>query len=145
MRVQHSRTDVLPLTWEIPTTIGLVWVVLAVAGLPAGQALAYGLSGLGARWPEHLPEALGGLLAGRPGIGVPGGTPALVVVYGAIVLVELIVTGLGVWATSWWWRSTGPGAQYGLASPHEVRAVLGERELNRRRGTIRPDLTARQP
>jgi hypothetical protein len=144
MRVQHARTDVLPLTWEIPTTIALGWLALAVLGLPAGQALAYAVSGFGAHWPGDLPEALSGLLTGRPGIGMPGARPAVAVVAGAIGLVELIVTGFGVWEASWWWRTTGPGAQYGLASRHEVRAVLGERELSRRRGSIRPDLGGRQ-
>ena len=144
MGVQHARTDVLPLTWEIPTTIGLAWVVLVVVGLPAGQALAYAVSGAGAQWPDHLPEALVGLLAGRPGVGLAGAPPTVAIVYVAIGLVELIVTVVGLWVMSWWWRTTGPGAQYGLASRHEVRAVLGEREIKRRRGTIRPDLTGRQ-
>ena len=144
MRAQHARSDVLPLTWEIPGLIGLGWLVLAVVGLPAGQALAFAVSGGGFAWPDDVTAAVEGLLTGRPGVEVAGATPAVVVVYGAICLVELAVGGFGLWALSWWWRSCGPGAQYGFASRHEVAVVLGERELRRRRAIIRPDLVGRR-
>ena len=143
MRAQHARSDVLPLTWEIPGLIALGWLVLAVAGLLAGQAVAFAVSGGGFAWPDDVMAAVGGLLGGRPGVGVAGTTPA-VVVYCAICLVELAVGGFGLWALSWWWRSCGPGAQYGFASRHEVTMVLGERELHRHRAIIRPDLFGRR-
>jgi hypothetical protein len=144
MRAQHARSDVLPLTWEIPGLIAFGWLVLAVVGLPAGQALVFAVSGGGFAWPDDVLAAVGGLMRGRPGVGVADATPAVVFVYGAICLVELAVGGFGLWALSWWWRSCGPGAQYGFASRHEVTMVLGERELHRRRAIIRPDLFGRR-
>jgi hypothetical protein len=64
MSVQHARAGLLPLTWEIPTTVGLAWLVLAVCGLPAGQAVAYILPGRRGSWPVDLPGARAGLLRG---------------------------------------------------------------------------------
>jgi len=143
MRAQHARADALPLTWEIPGLIAFGWLVLAVVGLPVGQAVAFAVCGCGFAWPGDVSVAVRGLLTGRPGVGVAGATPA-VVVYCAICLVELAVGGFGLWALSWWWRSCGPGAQYGFASRHEVTMVLGERELHRHRAIIRPDLFGRR-
>ena len=71
-------------------------------------------------------------MSGRP--------PSPAVVYGVIAFAELVVAAAALWVTGWWWRTTGPGAQYGLASRHEIRALLGQRPLLRRRTTIRPDL-----
>lgn len=141
MRVQHQRTDVLPLTWEIPVTIGLGWLVLAVLALPGGQGLAYAVTGRDLVWPSgELAASLAGLLSGQPGVGVSGGPPDDAVVYAVIGVAEVVVAAVAAWVSVWWWRTTGPGAQYGLASRHEIRAVLGEGPLLRRRGTIRPDL-----
>ena len=141
MRVQHQRTDVLPLTWEIPVTIALGWLVLAVLALPVGQSLAYAISGRTPAWPTgELASSVAGLVAGRPGDGLSERPPGDALVYAAIVAAEVAVMAIALWVTTWWWRTTGPGAQFGLASKHETRKVLGKRSLNRRRMTIRPDL-----
>jgi hypothetical protein len=73
-----------------------------------------------------------------------GSPPAAPLVFVLIGLVEVVITAVGVFMFSSWWRSAGPGAQYGLAARHEVRSVLGRRELGRRRGAVRPDLVGSQ-
>ena len=141
MRVQHQRTDVLPLTWEIPVTIALGWVVLAVLAMPGGQSLAYAVTGRAFAWPAgELAGSVAGLVDGRPGVGVSERPPGDTIVYAVIAVAEVAVTAVTLWVAAWWWRTTGPGAQYGLASKHEIRTVLGEGPLGRRRKTIRPDL-----
>ena len=51
MRVQQSRTYVLPLTWEIPATIAASWLFLSLLMLPLGEAAATWLTGQGFTWP----------------------------------------------------------------------------------------------
>lgn len=145
MRVQTQRTDVLPLTRELPVGLGLAWILSAVLALPIGQGIAHLLVGQSFVWPgQELGASLVGLLSGQPGRGLPamiashGPPPALV--YGCAALTELAVGIVAAWWLAWWWRSAGPGAQHGLASRHEVEAVLGHRALRKRRRTIRPDL-----
>ena len=68
--------------------------------------------------------------------------PPTVLVYAAAVVVELGLASAAVIGLSWWWRTVGPLAQFGMATRQEVAAVLGRRQLMRRRRTIRPDLVA---
>lgn len=144
MRVQSQRTDVLPLTWELPAGLGLTWCLAAVLALPVGQGLAYLLVGERFAWPgQELGQNLLGLLAGEPSRGLPlpaaGNGPQTGLVYGCIALVEVMVAIVAIWALGWWWKTGGPAAQFGLATRHEVQAVLGPRALRKRRKTIRPD------
>jgi hypothetical protein len=48
---QSRRTDASPTTWEIPVGIGLIWLLGSSLTLPAGQGLAFALSGYGFVWP----------------------------------------------------------------------------------------------
>jgi hypothetical protein len=68
--------------------------------------------------------------------------PPTVLVYAAAVVVELGLAAAAVITVSWWWRTVGPLAQFGMAARQEVAAVLGRRQLMRRRKTIRPDFVA---
>ena len=125
--------------------IGLIWLLGSLLALPAGQGLAFALSGDGFVWPgPGLGRSLLGLLTGDAGRGLPPGLQAAVpptgLVYAAAVLVELGLAGAAVIGLSWWWRTVGPLAQFGMATRQEVAAVLGRRQLLRRRKTIRPDL-----
>ena len=125
--------------------IGLIWLLGSFLALPAGQGLAFALSGHGFVWPgPELGQNLAGLLAGDTGRGLSPGlraaVPPTVLVYAAAVVVELVVTSAAVIGLSWWWRTVGPLAQFGMATGQEVAAVLGRRQLVRRRKTIRPDL-----
>lgn len=146
MRVQSRRTDVFPTTWEIPTGLGLVWLLGSVLALPAGQGLAYAVTGEGFAWPgSRLGESLQGLLTGELGTGLPPGlrasTPPMILVVLVIVILELALAATAIWTLARWWRSVGPLAQVGLATKQEVAQVLGARSLRRRAKTIRPDLT----
>lgn len=146
MRVQSRRTDAFPTTWEIPVGIGLVWLLAAFLALPAGQGIAFAMQGDGFVWPgPRLGESLLGLLGGEPGRGLGAALrsdlPPAALVYAAAVVVELALAAVSIVGFTWWWRTVGPYAQFGMAPRHEVAAVLGRGHLMRRRGTIRPDLS----
>ena len=145
VRVQSRRTDVFPTTWEIPVGIGLVWLLGVFLALPAGQSVAFALTGSGFVWPgPKLAASLMGLLAGDPGRGFPPevrqAVPTTPVVYAMVAVVEVALGASAMVGLSWWWRTVGPYAQVGMASRPEVDAVLGRAQLMRRRATIRPDL-----
>jgi hypothetical protein len=145
VRVQSRRTDAFPTTWEIPVGIGLIWLLGSFLALPAGQGLAFALSGDGFVWPgPQLGQSLLGLLTGDAGRGLSprlqAAAPPAVLVYAAAVVVELALASAAVIGLSWWWHTVGPLAQFGMAARQEVAAVLGRRQLLRRRKTIRPDL-----
>lgn len=148
MRVQRSRTDAVPLTWEVPAALAGGWLILALVALPTVQGAACLASGAGFPWPQGaLVESVLGLLAGTPGEGLTDrqatAIPSTYLVYGAVTLIELILAAVAGCGLALWWRSAGPGAQVGLAARHQVRHVLGPSNLHRRRTTIRPDLPGR--
>ncbi|GAB3662618.1 hypothetical protein GCM10027596_24480 [Nocardioides korecus] len=125
--------------------IGLIWLLGSFLALPAGQGLAFALCGDGFVWPgSELGRSILGLLTGDAGRGLSPGlqaaVPATVLVYAAAVAIELALASAAVISLSWWWRTVGPLAQFGMAARQEVAAVLGRRQLMRRRKTIRPDL-----
>lgn len=145
MRVQSRRTDAFPTTWEIPVGIALIWMLGAFLALPGGQGVAFSLTGNGFVWPgAELGDSLLGLIVGDPGRGLPPTfertVPPTVLVYASVVVVEVVLAACALIGLSWWWRTVGPYAQFGMASRHEVAAVLGRGPLKRRRRTIRPDL-----
>lgn len=144
MRVQRSRADVLPLTWEVPVTILACWLVGLVLTLPLGQGVALWLTGRGFLWPQGtLVEAVVGLLQGDVGRGLPvegnATLPSEALVYGTVALCEVIVCSIAAWAVVMWWRSIGPGAHVDVAPRSHVERVLGPSNLRQRRTTIRPD------
>jgi hypothetical protein len=146
MRVQARRTDAFPTTWEIPVGMALTWLLGVFLAFPLGQGIAFVAVGQGFAWPgPDLGSSIVGLLTGEPGRGLPRGfrmpMPPTSLVYVAVLLVELALTGATVLGLSWWWRTVGPFAQFGMAARQEVAAVLGRAQLTRRRRTIRPDLT----
>lgn len=125
--------------------IGLIWLLGAVLALPAGQSLAFAVRGDGFVWPgPALGECILGLLSGDVGRGLSldlrSAPPPAVVVYAAAGGVELALATAAVLGLSWWWRTVGPLAQFGMADKREVAAVLGRGQLMQRRKTIRPDL-----
>ena len=145
MRAQQLRTDTMPFTWEIPAAITLSWLVLAVIALPAGQAFAATLTRGGIPWPHgELLASAAHLLRGEPGVGLAptdqASLPGAGVVYAGVLLTELVVVMAGVLAMAVWWRSGGPGTQWGMARRRDVVPVLGLSNLRRRRHLIRPDL-----
>ena len=145
MRVQRSRADVLPLTWEVPTAIAVCWLFTAILALPVGQGIASWASGESFVWPsDTLIESLIGLMRGDTGLGLSAqdqrALPPDALIYATATVCVLIVCVISVRMFTWWWRSVGPGAHFGIATNHQVDAVLGVANLRRRRRIIRPDL-----
>lgn len=145
MRVQARRTDVFPTTWELPVGIVLNWLVGVFLVMPLGQGVAFMAVGHGFTWPgQELGPSILGLLTGEPGLGLPREArmvaPPTPLIYAAIVFTEFVLAAAAVLGLSWWWRTVGPFAQFGMAARQEVAAVLGRGQLRRRRQTIRPDL-----
>lgn len=134
----------MPLTWEIPAAIVLSWLVLALAALPAGQALASLVTGDGLLWPHGLVASALHLVQGEPGAGLAlserASLPPTGAVYAGVVTAEGLVALLGAFALVVWWRTGGPGTQWGIARRRDVVPVLGVRNLRERRHLIRPDL-----
>lgn len=145
MRVQQSRTEVLPLTWEIPAMIAACWVFLALTALPAGQGAASWVSGRGYAWPDgQVADSVLGILTGRPGVGIAD-PPSPGLVYAVIAFAELLLGLMACLALAAWSRVCGSGAQHGLASRRQVADVLGPVNLRRRAAIIRPDLGSSSP
>jgi hypothetical protein len=146
MRVQARRTDVFPTTWELPVGIVLTWLVGVLLVMPLGQGVAFMAVREGYAWPsQDLGPSILGLLTGEPGRGLPRRVrmvaPPTPLIYAAIIFMEFALAAAAVLGLSWWWRTVGPFAQFGMAARQEVAAVLGRGQLRRRRHTIRPDLT----
>ena len=66
--------------------------------------------------------------------------PPTAVVYLGVALLEFLVGAIAVAGMAVWWRTLGPGAQFGIAGRREVELTLGTGNLLRRRSIIRPDL-----
>ena len=134
----------MPLTWEVPAAILLSWLLLALGALPAGQGLAALLTGGEFPWPHDLLASVLHLLRGDPGVGLAlnerASLPSGEVVYAGVVVAELLIALPGVLAMALWWRTGGPGTQWGMARRRDVVPVLGLANLRRRRQLIRPDL-----
>jgi len=133
--------------WEIPVAAAASWVLVAILVLPLGQGLAFVAVGQPFAWPQgRLVESLTGLLSGAPGEGLPttraDAVPSTAVVYLAVAFLEFLFGAVAVWCVAAWWRTLGPGAQFGIAGRHDVERVLGTGNLRSRRSTIRPDLFA---
>ena len=97
MTTPSRRAEPQPLGqgWELPLILFTVAAVGAAAAALAGMALAGALAGHGPVWPRgaDLARALGGLLTGYPGRGLPPATaarlPAAATVYGFVDAAEV--------------------------------------------------------
>ncbi len=142
---QRTRQDMQPMTWETPAAAAAAMASGVVLMLPLGQGVAGVLIGRGWAWPQNkkgLPASVGGLISGHPGRGLTADqaahVPAAVAVYLFIVLGELLLIALAVYALVLWWRHLGPGAQLGMADRVEAETVLGLSGLRKSRKVIRP-------
>ena len=123
-----------------------VLVLLAAAAL-AGVGVSGVLFGRGWVWPHggsSTAAAIGGLLAGHPGAGLPAGPagslPGRDVVYGCVAAAELLALGLLLAAVAGWLGYRRPGdARGGMATRREAAQVLGLRRLRDAGPVIRPD------
>lgn len=147
MLTARSRAETQPVTWEIPVACAAVFVLLAVAIVPAGQGAASWVCCGAFGWPRGLGSLLrsvGGLLTGHPGRALAPPAAQLAptpFIYFVIAAGELVLTAGAAWVTVLWWRHLGPGAVQGMASQAEAERVLGMSNLIKRRALIRPDLT----
>jgi len=145
------RSDVQPVTWEIPVALAACWLIVAGLMLPAGRGAAAWLFGGGFVWPRGsapLMDSLAGVLTGDLGRGLPpaedGALASAAATYAVIGVGELLLVIGTVWAVTVWWRHFGPGVQHGMADRAEAAAVLGLANLRKRRHVIRPDLYGSQ-
>lgn len=120
------------------------WVLVAVMLIPAGQGVAWALTGGGWRWPVSagLLPSIGGLLSGHTGRGLAPSAvarvPAPTLIYILIVVAELAfvaVTAGGVWL---YLREFADPR--GWAARRDAQEALGVDRLHRRRSELRPDL-----
>ncbi len=148
MRIQQTRGDVPPMTWEATAAIAASWLLLALLGLP----FARGVSALTVHqiwvWPHGtLVESVLGLIGGDVARGLTRAeaeaVPAAWVVLVFVVVLELLLAVVGVLAVRWSIRTFSPYAIVGLATRSEVSQTLGVRTLHARRRQIRPDLHER--
>ena len=149
MPAQRSRSDVQPISWELPVAGAAVWLALLLLLIPAGRGAATWLVGRGFCWPQGsqaLLHSVGGLLTGDTGAGLSGAQASSVAPAPLIVLTvsvgELLLIAASVAAAVAWWRHLGPAALQGMADRPEIEKVLGLSNLRRKRAVIRPDLHA---
>src|SRR3954449_13328423 len=145
----QRRRDPQPISrgWELAAAAaGGTVIAIALAAL-AGLGLASALWGDGWVWPhgsETVIHALGGLLHGDPGRGLPpdqlrqvaGSVP----VYACVAAAELVLVATVVIIAVLISRYRRPGdARGGMATRGEAEQALGLRQLRAGRAVIRPD------
>lgn len=149
----RSRRDPAPLGqgWELPFVVISVAVIgLALAGL-AGMGAAAALAGGGWVWPggaQQMMHALGALLAGHPGSGLPAPQAARLPrpgwVYAGVGIGETIFVALVITAVVIAGRHWRPDARGGMATHAQAAQTLGVGQLRGVKSIIRPDLYPRR-
>ena len=145
MSQRSRRHDPYPWTWEIPTCVIAVIMLVMVCGVHLGRGIANVVAGAGWVFPERaeLFKRLPAVLQGDAGAGIDGldglisSSTALWTFIAATELVLLIacVVLLKMVLARW-----GPARMRGMASSAEAERLLGVRRLRRVRAVIRPDL-----
>lgn len=130
-----------------PAAAVLVAGGAVVSALPAAEITARALTGGGVALPDNPLLTAWGVLSGQPGLGyaTTQPAPARALIIAAAVLLEITVITLLVLAGRRWSAVISPGSAHsGFSTVAQVRAVLGEDLLYRRRHEIRPDLYGRR-
>lgn len=139
------RTNPYPWTWEIPTAITILLLLMMSLVLHVARAMANMAASGRWNWPRRteLFSSIPNLLAGDASAGLGRQLPQMVTgeqLWIWIVVLELaMLTGTALvlrWAMVRW----GPGRILGMASANEVELLLGSSRLRRNAGVIRPDL-----
>ncbi|MEO6701150.1 MAG: hypothetical protein ABI140_04380 [Jatrophihabitantaceae bacterium] len=134
-----------------PMTVLLLagWVMLgliALVLLPVGQGVAGYACGIWI-WPSgHVPTSISTLAIGRPGHGLPTGTPvpATALVYTFVTALEMPLIGAALTVSRLWWLHARPATDKdGFATGRQARDVLGQSRLQAGRSQVRPDLYPR--
>ena len=143
--LQTDRTkDPYPLTWEIPVAVLTGLLLVLLIGTQLGRGVACLLAGHGWAWPTstQLFTSLPAVLAGNASAGLR--TPVKVaapLLWGCLVIVELLLLAAASVGASWVLRRWGPGRMKGMATAAEAEAILGLSRLRKVAPIIRPDLT----
>ncbi len=136
--------DPYPLTWEIPVAVLTGLLLVLLIGTHVGRGVACLLTGHGWTWPvsAQLFTSLPGVLSGNASAGLRRPvTVAAPLLWGCLIVVEVVLlTAAGIGA-SWVLRRWGPGRMKGMASPADAEAILGLSRLRKVAPIIRPDLT----
>lgn len=151
MSQRDRRREPYPWTWEpaalVSATLLAVLVVAAqlgraAANLAVGGALVLPTTLL--TWITSTPAVLGG--DAGAGLRPPSATSTAgpVLLGWSVAVVGLILVGLLLFAAMACWRRFGRGGVHGMATPGEVRSVLGEQRLQQNGHLIRPDLYQRR-
>jgi len=146
---QERRTNPYPWTWEIPTAVALMVVLVMTLALHAARAIANVLAGAGWRFParEELFTSLPGLLGGDAGAGLVGPSGRYVssgALWVWIVLTEVVVLVIVALVVRWGLAQWGPGRVQGMATAAESEQLLGISRLRRNAAIIRPDLHSKK-
>jgi hypothetical protein len=165
MRMQRERRrDPYPWTWEIPLAIGIGVLLVIVAGIQLGRSLANLVAGAGWTWPAidtasatgPFPSPVGGafwsslpgVLAGHAGSGLSPSPPASdlaarPMLWGCLLLTELLLLAGCGWVGAWGYQRWGPGRMKGMATAAEAETLLGITRLRKVATYVRPDLHGR--
>lgn len=135
---RERRHNPYPWTWEIPTAVVLLVVLVLAVGVHLGNGLAHLVRGEGWWWP-HPTEVFTTIPT------VFTHDPA----WGWIATVEAVLIGVVGWLLAAGWRRWGPSRVQGMATPEQAEQVLGVTRLRKVAPIVRPDLypptTSRRP
>lgn len=146
---QDRRANPYPWTWEIPTAVALMVVLVMTLAVHAARAIANAVAGAG--WQltvrEELFTSLPGLLGGDAGAGLFGPSSRYAsagALWVWIVLTEVVVLVVVVLVLRWGLAQWGPGRVQGMATATESEQLLGISRLRRNAAIIRPDLHSKK-
>ncbi|HMM94026.1 hypothetical protein [Phycicoccus sp.] len=145
---QSRRATPHPPGWEISAACAIAALTMLALAAHLARAVANLLATGRWTWPQQdqLVTALPGILAGDAGAGLPPGAVANTsLLYGCLVVVELLAVTAITAAVVAGLRRWGPSRVRGVATRDEAENLLGLRRLRRVAPVIRPDLHARQP
>ncbi|GAB3668780.1 hypothetical protein GCM10027596_40070 [Nocardioides korecus] len=161
---RERRRDPYPWTWEIPLGIGIGVLLLITAGAQLGRSLANLVAGAGWTWPAidthsttgPFPSPVGsafwsslpGVFAGHAGAGLSPSLPASdlaapPMLWGCLLLTELLLLAWCGWVSAWGYQRWGPGRMKGMATAAEAETLLGITRLRKVTAHVRPDLHGR--
>lgn len=148
MSMERSRrgrfTNTAPSAGEFAIAFVFVGIfVFLITPLVVQGIVAWATSGHFA-WPnKHLLDAYNGLLRGNFGSGlargIADGLPADGVMWGLVLLGQLVTIGATVVVAMWMRDLTGASSRHGLATAAQAAEALGLPRLRKSAAVIRPD------
>ena len=144
MQADRRRND-YPLTWEPVAAAIAGGAALLMLGVQAGRTAANLIAGEGLTLPERRTwiRSIPKILTGDAGAGLsaPPAHPASPgLLWGSIMVFELLTLAALIWAIVLLRNRFGRGQIRGTASTSQISAILGPARLRKNRHVIRPDL-----